>query len=129
MEDELGLHQKDRALLEMIRAYFGGVGGIYKQGKDAIMFQVVSIKDLAVVIDHFSKCPLITQKRADFELFKRIVDLMNRKEHLRQEGLQKIVNLRASLNNGLSPALKEAFPETIPVGRPIVKDQVIKDPH
>ena len=47
---------------------------------------------------------------------------MNRKEQLTQEGLQQIVNLRASINNGLSPKLKEAFPDTIPVQRPIVKD-------
>jgi hypothetical protein len=35
---------------------------------------------------------------------------MNAKEHLTLSGLQKIVNLKASLNNGLSKSLKEAFP-------------------
>jgi group I intron endonuclease len=126
---QISLHKKDRALLEMIRAYFGGVGGIFKHGKDSILYYVSSFKDLPVVIDHLDKSPLITQKRADFELFKKAVDLMNRKEHLTHDGLTKVVSLKASINNGLSPKLKEVFPEIVPVQRPIVADQEIKDPQ
>jgi hypothetical protein len=83
----------------MIKAYFGGVGGIFKHGKDSILYYVSSFKDLPVVIDHFDKYPLITQKRADFELFKKVVDLMNRKEHLTHDGLTKVVCLKASINS------------------------------
>lgn len=69
------------------------------------------------------------QKRADFELFKQVEDLMNRKEHLTKEGLQQIVNIRASMNNGLPDDLKAAFPNTIPVPRPIVELKGIPDPN
>ena len=41
-----------------------------------------------MIIDHFDKYPLITQKRADFILFKSIVEMLNRKEHLTEEGLR-----------------------------------------
>jgi hypothetical protein len=34
------------------------------------------------ILPHFKKYPLLTQKRADFELFKQIVFMMNNKEHL-----------------------------------------------
>jgi hypothetical protein len=54
---------------------------------------------------------------------------MKKKEHLTLEGIQKIVNLKASLNKGLSDELKVAFPKTIPMQRPLVVDQVIKDPR
>lgn len=54
---------------------------------------------------------------------------MNRKEHLTHDGLNKIVNHRASINNGLSDKLKAAFPDTKPVPRPLVVGQEIKDPH
>jgi hypothetical protein len=88
---------------------------------------VSSTKDLKVIIEHFDKYQLITQKRADFELFKQIVDMLSRKEHLTKEGLQQIVNLRASINNGLSPPqLKAAFPDVEPVARPLATDQEIK---
>lgn len=39
---------------------------------------------------------------------------MLNKEHNTLEGIQKIVNIKASLNLGLSKDLKEAFPKTIP---------------
>jgi len=104
-------------------------GGIYKLGKNLIQYRVTSIKDLKVIIDHFDKYPLITQKRADFELFKQVADLLSRKEHLTKEGLQQIINLRASMNLGLSNELEAAFPNTTPVARPEVKKQEIKDPN
>jgi hypothetical protein len=122
------MHNKDRVVLELIQSFFGGVGSINQEHKDSIQYRISSVKDLAVVIDHFDKFPLITKKHADFEFFKQVVYLINRKEHLTKEGLQQILNLRASINNGLSSELKVAFPNTIPVHRPVV-DQVIQDPN
>ena len=55
--------------------------------------------------------------------------MMLQKEHLTEHGLQAILNLRASLNLGLSESLKTAFPFTIPIARPIVSKQEIPDPH
>ena len=52
-----------------------------------------------------------------------------RKQHLTQKGLTAIVYIRASLNLGLSDELKEAFPNTVPVNRPLVVDQAIRDPQ
>jgi hypothetical protein len=37
------------------------------------------------------------------------VDLINKKEHLTLEGLNKILALKSSLNKGLPSSLKEAF--------------------
>jgi hypothetical protein len=82
-----------------------------------------------IIIPHFDKYGLLTKKRADFILFKSIIELMNEKKHLSSEGLQNIVNIRASINNGLSLALKAAFPNTIPAPRPLILDKVIKDPN
>jgi len=61
------LHQKDKILLKKIQQYFG-VGNIYKHSDNAIQFEVYSIKDLELIKKHFDKYPLITQKRADYEL-------------------------------------------------------------
>lgn len=48
--------------------------------------------------------------------------IMKRGEHLTVEGIQAIVNIRATLNKGLTPVLKEAFPNCIPVLRPQVEN-------
>jgi hypothetical protein len=82
---------------------------------------------LAVLIAHFDKYLLISQKCADYLLFKMAVNLINRKEHLTMEGLLNIVSIKASMNQGLSSQLKEAFP-IISVARPLVLDKKIKDP-
>jgi len=50
---------------------------------------------------------------------------MDRGEHLTSEGLQAIVNLRASMNLGLSEKIQAAFPQTIPVQRDRVIEQSI----
>ena len=65
-------------------------------------------------------------------LFRQIVMMMVRGELaslLKEEGLQTIVNIRASLNLGLSEVLKEAFPDTIPVTRSIKSSQEIPNPE
>jgi len=89
------------------------VGTISPQSKDSVQYRVASLKDLnAIIIPHFDKYPLlhlrnekqmlITQKKADFNLFKKIIDLINNKEHLTLEGLHKILAIKGSLNLGLS---------------------------
>lgn len=114
------LHIKEQDLLEEIRVSLG-VGRIYK-GKNSVELRVASLKDLTnVIIPYFTKYPLISKKRADFELFKQILAIMNRKEHFTIVGLRKIVAIKSSMNWGLNDKLKEAFPDTISVQRPDVK--------
>lgn len=113
----------------MIRAYFCGVGNITKHGKDTIQFRVFSTKELRVIIDYLDKYPLLTQKRADYELFKQVVEIMAKKEHITSEGMRRIVGIRSSINKGLTDELKVAFPDITPVPRPKVVDQEIQDPN
>ena len=84
---------------------------------------VYSIEDLAVVISHIDKYMLVTQKCADYLLFKMIFNLIEKKEHLSMEGLLKIVSIKASMNQGLSSQLKEAFPNIVPAARPLILNQ------
>jgi hypothetical protein len=60
----------------------------------------------------------MTKKLADFLLFKEVINLMKKGEHLNMEGLKKILALKASINLGLSDQLNEAFPDIVPVLRP-----------
>jgi len=54
---------------------------------------------------------------------------MGRQEHLTPEGLLKIVNIKASMNKGLSEELQDAFPNVVPVLRPVVDTPSIRDPN
>jgi hypothetical protein len=86
----------------------------------ALIYQVRNLSEITkIIIPHFEKYPLITQKQSDFLLFKEIVELMDKGEHLTKDGLAKIINLKASLNKGLSNKLKVIFPDII-IKRPKV---------
>jgi hypothetical protein len=80
-------------------------------------------------LPHFDKYPLITQKLADYIIFKEIITLMNKKEHINLEGLNKIVSLRASLNLGLFDSLKKFFPNIKAVVRPLIDNKEIPNPE
>ena len=122
------LHLKDKALLEQIYSYFG-VGEVVQTGSELIRYHVRSIKELKVLINHFDSYPLITQKFADYQLWKQAINIIQEKRHLTLEGLKQLVAIRASINKGLSPELKAAFIDVIPVKRLIVKDRSIPDPN
>lgn len=125
---QIGLHKKDMFLLELIKSYFG-VGNILTRSKDLIIYRVTSVKDLAVIICHFNKYPLLTKKRADFELFQMAFNLISMREHLCTEGFTKILSLKASLNNGLPSDLATVFPNITPHLRPQIETTSIKDPQ
>ena len=135
---KINLHKKDKALFpkwlagpadlrinylpgcfallrsrKKIQTFFG-VGNIYEIGADAIQYSVYSATDLVRLIDHFDKYPLITQKQADYLLFKKVVGLINNNKHLTIQGLHQIISIKHSINKGISSELKAAFPEIVP---------------
>lgn len=119
------LHKKDLKILQDIQSYFG-VGKIRNDTNDKVKFRVESLKDIVdVIIPHFDKYSLITQKLADYLLFRDVVNMMINKEHLTKKGLDKIVSIKAVINHGLSPDLQLYFPDILPVFRPLVENKTI----
>jgi hypothetical protein len=123
---KLNLHKKDLKILEALQKTWG-VGKIYKHGQDSFMYRVSSLKNLRVITTHFDHYPLITQKLADYLLFKQSIDLIQEKLHLTEKGLLTLVGIKSVLNWGLSEKFKETFPNMIPVVRPKVDISEIKD--
>ena len=100
-----------------------------------VVYSVQSTRDIFnVILPHLDRYPLITQKKADYLLFKQAVSLLNLKAHLDIEGFRKIISIKASMNSGLpcgpedsSPRAHRAdqlkqikFPTVVPALRPIV---------
>lgn len=116
----LGAAKKDLSVLEEIKSFFG-LGSITLRVNGSCRYSVQSIKDFAVIINHFYKYPLITQKYADYILFKNLVGgAAKNNEHLTIEGLQKVLAIKASMNKGLPSRIAAAFENIIPVNRPSV---------
>ena len=125
---QINLHKKDLQLLESIQSYFCA-GHISKTGSESYQLRIDSIKDIQVIIDHFDKYPLISQKFGDYQLFKQAYVLLLNKEHLTPEGIRKIVAIKATMNNGLPEGLKEVFPDIMPVLRPYNEMIKINNPQ
>lgn len=54
---------------------------------------------------------------------------MNNKAHLTLEGLNRIVNIKASMDLGLSDKLKAEFKGYSPVERPLINNEKTPDPY
>ena len=55
------------------------------------------------------------------------MELLNAKAHLTSEGLNKVVNLKVSLNLSISKVIKSCFTKIIPVERPLLKSTSLPD--
>lgn len=78
----INLNYRDKLILESIKETLG-VGEIYYNPSDkTCRYKVSNLKDLSkVIIPHFNKYPLVTQKYVDFCIFKDIINLIENKEH------------------------------------------------
>jgi len=130
-EFQITLHSRDLMLLRKIHRFFDI--GIVNERTDRIQayYSVQSARAIAnVIIPHFDKYPLLTQKNADYLLFKKAVNILLQGEARSSiEGMHKIISIKASMNLGLSDKLKILFPTVIPVPRPVISDKDIPDIH
>lgn len=90
------------------------MGAINKIGKYMVHFQISNLKELALIIEHFNKYPLLSYKAVDYNLFKQAFYLISAKEHLTSEGLIKLLSLKASLNKGVNDKFNEIYPNIEP---------------
>jgi len=79
-------------------------------------------------MNHFKNYSLVSAKYLDFLLFEQCLELIKEKAHLTEQGLLKIVSLKANLNKGLSKELLEVFPNIKAVDRLKYKFNGIPDP-
>lgn len=91
-------HKRDIKLLYALKDFFK-TGVVRVNHDERYELRVRNIDHLSkIIIPFFEKYPLITQKRFDFIKFKKIVMLMNKKQHLTKEGVCKLIDISAKMN-------------------------------
>ena len=90
----------DRAELLYVIQERWGCGFIRPDRSDkTLKFEVRNVRDLvAKVLPHFRAFPLVSSKRADFERFERICELVGGDRHLELEGFEETVRLAMEMN-------------------------------
>jgi len=109
--------------LEEIKNFFvvGTIIKRVKKGNPTAIYSVQSISALKhVILPHFNKYNLLTQKKEDFRLFSLVVDMLYDNQHKNEEGLNKILSYKASMGKGLSKTLLSIFPGIQPTVRNLV---------
>jgi hypothetical protein len=87
-------------LLNLVK-YFFGCGYLDKDKRGAITFAIRDINSIKnKIIPHFSKYPLRGTKFLDFLSFKEAFHIIESKEHLTEEGINKLYNLSKGMNTG-----------------------------
>ena len=86
-------------ILEQIQQYFSCGGIRYSKKDDTYKYEIRNIKDLnKKVIPFFTKYPLLTKKRKDFEIFSIICKKVFKKLHLNVVELKNIIELAYQMN-------------------------------
>jgi hypothetical protein len=131
------LHKRELNLLLKIKSFFDGVGIISNrvERNQAVIYAVTNIDDLInVIIPHFHKFPLLTQKRADFEVFCTAVNLIKDKKHLTMDGICEILQLNSGIGKKFisSPSTdsdKEALISITPTQRTLIPAETSFNPN
>ena len=100
-------HEKDEFVLYKIKEYFGfGDVKVNNTDENATRkgFRVRGLENLNKIVKFFEEHPLQTSKKENFEIFAKVIHMMNNKEHLTKKGLDKIAKLVSEMNR--KPNLK-----------------------
>jgi hypothetical protein len=93
-------HQRDIQLLFALKKFFG-CGVVRKNREERMAYRVRSLENLNQrIIPFFDQHPLKSRRRIDFLKFRKILQLMNRGEHLKPEGIQQIRAIASKMNRG-----------------------------
>ena len=92
-------HKRSKEILLKIKKHFS-VGRIRFCKRDQnYKYEVRSIDDLTkIIIPHFQKYPLFTQKKKDFEIFVDICKMMSKSLHLEASHLTEIIEKAYLMN-------------------------------
>jgi hypothetical protein len=89
----------DEQVLYGLKDYFG-CGVVRKNHGTRLSYRVRGQKNLHDrIIPFFEKHKLKTRKRVDFEKFRKVVLLIEKGEHLEADGLEKIRQIKKSMNS------------------------------
>ena len=100
-------HERDVELLIQICNYFG-FGAVRPNHGDRMDYCVRGLEELNEIVAFFQRNPLRSKKRSDFEIFAKIIDLMNEDLHLTNPGLNEIASLASQMNDGVTRSYLES---------------------
>ena len=100
-------HERDESVLEELQQFFQAGKVVTNHGARKEL-RIRKLNDLRNVVLFFKQHQLRTEKKKNFEIFAKILELMEHKKHLTVEGLTDIANLCWSMNRKIKPRFLES---------------------
>ena len=92
-------HEVDVQVLYALKDYFG-CGVVRKNHGTRMAYRVRGHQNLLTkILPFFEKHQLKTRKRVDFAKFRKVILLIEKEEHLKPDGLEKIRELKKTMNS------------------------------
>lgn len=116
-------------MLNKINEYWEGKGKVrlkYFKNSEAYELEFIGLNNCLSIRNHFLKYPLFTYKLVYFQLWCKVLDLMEQKQHLTLEGLSEIIGIKSQFKKGLSPLLKASFPKHLEYVKPAYEPDLNK---
>lgn len=99
------MSKRDSILNKQIKEFFKVGICIYKESESFCYFDVNSIQDLQLVIEHFYQYPLQSSKRNMFNIFVKLFNMFKCKEHLTHKGFMLSLTYINALNSNINPTV------------------------
>ena len=95
------ISQRDKVILALFKRHLK-CGKLWQRKDGVWYYEVNNFNALREnVIPFFKKFGFLSaKKKKDFSIFTRIAEIMERKEHLTEEGIKEISRLREKMNDG-----------------------------
>ena len=95
----IGLNCREKFLLIKLNEFFEWIGSVYESPKHNFAeWKVFKLTNFASLITHFNDYPLKGFKSYNFRIWCEIVKLLENKENLTTENIDKIKALKDKLN-------------------------------
>ena len=101
LSPSFNISQKDRVILSKIKDTLKC--GTLRERKDGVVyFEVTNVNSLyEIIIPFFNRFNFLSaNKKRNFMIFSKIIEMMYKREHLSREGFIQILQLREKLNQG-----------------------------
>ena len=92
-------HVRDKDILFALKRYFG-FGVVRKNHQDRWCYRVRKLENLLKICEFFTRFPLRTKKRVDFQKFKKAINMMKAGKHLTKDGFIEILEIALRMNTG-----------------------------
>lgn len=92
--------------------------------KEMYAYNVVGLRNGLKIKPHFQNYPLMTYKLVYFNLWVKVLEIIERGDHLTDEGLKNIIEIKAAFKEGLNSKLSDLYPNITPVSAPEYSPQL-----